>query len=95
MLEDGRCPHNRGHDALYDSVDRRGGEKEKETTVRRLLGRSLQLIGLVLVPVAIAGNLAEMADARHGLDLKQSLLLSACGIGIFYLGRLMDQAASS
>jgi hypothetical protein len=52
--------------------------------------RFLQLIGLVLVPVAIAGNLAEIAGANARLDLKQSLTLSGFGIFIFYLGKTLQ-----
>jgi hypothetical protein len=49
------------------------------------LGRLLQLAGLIILPVAIAGDLAEK------LDLKQSLALSAIGIVMFFAGWLMQQ----
>lgn len=55
------------------------------------LARGLQLLGLILVPVAVAGNLAEIADAQTALTLKQSLLLSAAGIGCFLAGWLLQQ----
>ncbi len=51
------------------------------------LGRFLQLLGLVILPVAISGNVAEK------LDLRQSLTLSGAGIAIFFLGWLMQQNA--
>lgn len=55
------------------------------------LARALQLVGLILVPFAVAGNLAEFADAKAALSLKQSLLLSALGIASFTLGWLLQQ----
>jgi hypothetical protein len=55
------------------------------------LGRSLQLVGLVLVPIALAGNLAELAGGAIWLDLKQMLLLAVLGMCIFYLGHQLQQ----
>jgi len=55
------------------------------------LARLLQLLGLVLVPLAVAGNLAEVAGADNRLDLKQSLILSGFGVALFYLGWLLQQ----
>jgi hypothetical protein len=52
------------------------------------LGRMLQLVGLVLLPVAIAGNLAN-----ERLNLKESLTLSAVGILVFSVGWLLQQGA--
>jgi hypothetical protein len=51
------------------------------------LGRALQLIGLLLLPIAMAGN---MADER--LTLGQMLMLSGAGIAIFLIGWLLQQA---
>ena len=48
-------------------------------------GRFLQLLGLIILPVAIAGNLAE------SLDLKQSLLVSGVGMVVFFAGWLLQQ----
>ncbi len=50
------------------------------------LARLLQLAGLIILPVAIAGN---MADER--LSLKQSLMLSAVGVVVFVIGWLLQQ----
>jgi hypothetical protein len=51
------------------------------------LGRFLQFLGLfVILPVAMAGNLAER------LSLKDMLLLSAAGVGVFFLGWLLQQS---
>jgi hypothetical protein len=49
------------------------------------LGRFLQFLGLIILPVAIAGNMAEK------LDLRSSLGLSGVGIIIFFAGWLLQQ----
>jgi len=51
------------------------------------LGRFLQVVGMILLPVAIAGNLAPETP----LTLWQSLTLSGIGIGVFTLGWLIQQ----
>jgi len=51
------------------------------------LGRFLQVVGMILVPIAIAGNLAPDTP----LDLRTSLTLSFLGVGIFSLGYLIQQ----
>lgn len=55
------------------------------------MARLLQLLGLVLVPLAVAGNLADIAGAQRRLSLKESLILSGVGIGLFYFGWLLQQ----
>jgi len=55
------------------------------------LARLLQLIGMILLPVAIAGNLSPENNPYH-LDLKPSLTLSSIGIGVFVLGWLLQQS---
>jgi hypothetical protein len=50
------------------------------------LGRALQFLGLIILPVAIAGNLAN-----ERLSLADSLKLSALGIVVFTIGWLMQQ----
>jgi hypothetical protein len=52
------------------------------------LGRFLQLLGLLLLPVAIAGNIAR----EEIINLKVSLLISGIGIVIFFLGWWLQQA---
>lgn len=52
------------------------------------LGRLLQLIGMIMLPLAIAGNLKP----DDPLDLKTSLTLSGVGILVFGLGWLIQQA---
>jgi hypothetical protein len=51
------------------------------------LGRLLQFAALIILPVAIAGNVADR------LDLRESLTLSTMGCGIFALGWLLQQGA--
>ena len=53
------------------------------------LGRFLQLLGLIILPVAIAGNIAR----EDQIDLKVSLGMSAVGILIFVVGWLIQQGA--
>jgi hypothetical protein len=50
------------------------------------VARFLQFAGLIILPIAIAGN---MADER--LSLKQSLILSGVGIFVFFIGWLLQQ----
>jgi hypothetical protein len=52
------------------------------------LGRFLQLVGMILLPVAVAGNIAP----DQPLDLRASLTLSFIGVGIFALGWMLQQA---
>jgi hypothetical protein len=52
------------------------------------LGRFLQLVGLILVPAAIAGNIAPGTP----LNLRDMLTLSVAGILVFGLGYVMQQA---
>jgi hypothetical protein len=53
------------------------------------IGRFLQLLGLIILPLAIAGNLAR----EEQINLKVSLTMSAIGIFVFTLGWLIQQAA--
>ena len=50
------------------------------------LGRLLQFLGLLILPIAMAGN---MADQR--LDLKQMLGLCGVGVVVFFVGWLLQQ----
>jgi hypothetical protein len=51
------------------------------------LGRFLQLLGLLILPVAIAGEVANK------LELKHSLALSLVGMVVFSAGWLVQQGA--
>ena len=56
--------------------------------MRYKLGRLLQVVGLIVLPVAIAGNLAP----ERPLSLWRSLMLSGIGIVVFSLGWLIQNA---
>jgi len=49
------------------------------------IARFLQLAGLLILPIAISGNVAEK------LDLKESLSLSAVGVVVFIIGWALQQ----
>ena len=51
------------------------------------LARLFQLAGLVIVPLAVMGNVSA------GLSLKDSLLLSGSGILLFCVGWLLQKVA--
>jgi hypothetical protein len=51
------------------------------------LGRFLQLVGLIALPLAVAGNLAP-----DPLPLGTSLALSAAGVVVFLTGLLLQNA---
>ena len=55
------------------------------------LGRFLQLVGLFLLPLAIAGNLSP----ERPMDLRTSLTVSGVGVAVFVLGYLLQQASRS
>jgi hypothetical protein len=50
-------------------------------------GRLLQLLGMLILPVAIAGNLVP----GEPLSLGNSLKLSGVGVAVFALGWLLQQ----
>lgn len=52
--------------------------------MRYKLGRLLQMIGLFILPFAIASNLMEK------VGLGQSMLIAAGGIAVFYVGYLVQ-----
>jgi hypothetical protein len=49
------------------------------------LGRFLQLLGLILVPVALAGNVAREQEVTLGV----MLAIAAAGMLLFYIGWLL------
>jgi len=53
------------------------------------LGRFLQLVGLIMLPLAVAGNL----QPNNPLSLGTSLTLSSIGMLIFFVGWLLQQAS--
>lgn len=48
------------------------------------LGRFLQLVGLIILPVAIAG------EASASMSLGRMLVWACVGIGVFMLGRTLQ-----
>jgi hypothetical protein len=64
------------------------GNRIAEEKMLYKLGRLLQIVGLIVLPLAIAGNLAP---EPQGIDLRTSLTLSALGIVLFGLGYLLQQ----
>jgi hypothetical protein len=50
------------------------------------LARLMQFAGLLILPVAMAGQV----EGR--LDLREMLTLTGVGIGVFFLGWLLQQA---
>lgn len=53
------------------------------------LSRFLQLLGLLICPVGIAGNVARPEE----VSLKVSLMISGGGVLVFAVGWLLQQAA--
>ncbi|MCS6849715.1 MAG: hypothetical protein NZ700_00930 [Gemmataceae bacterium] len=52
-----------------------------------LLGRLLQIVGLILLPVGVAGNLARPEE----VTLAVSLGIAGVGVAVFALGWLLQQ----
>ena len=55
------------------------------------LARFLQVLGLLICPVGIAGNVAEK-NGEPVVPLKTSLMIAAGGALVFTLGWLLQQA---
>lgn len=55
------------------------------------LGRLLQLAGMIILPIAIAGNVYDETK----VPLARMLVLCAIGMGVFGFGWLLQQASRS
>ena len=66
-----------------------GREGLPATIMRYHLGRLLQLVGMIVLPVSIAGEVAG------NLTLGDSLRLSTLGIVIFVVGWLVQRGAKA
>jgi drug/metabolite transporter (DMT)-like permease len=64
------------------------GKEERASMMLYRAGRALQVVGMLVLPAAIAG---ELAPGRP-LDLRASLTLSGIGMAIFAVGYLLQQA---
>ena len=51
------------------------------------LGRFLQILGMLICPVGIAGNVARPDE----VSVKTSLIIATGGITVFFLGWLLQQ----
>ena len=51
------------------------------------LGRFLQVVGMILLPIGIAGNVAD----PQRVDLKTSLTISGIGVLVFIVGYMIQQ----
>lgn len=52
------------------------------------LGRALQVIGMILPLIGVAGNVAD----QNRVPLKMTLILAGVGVAIFAFGWLVQQA---
>jgi hypothetical protein len=52
------------------------------------VGRFLQVAGMIILPIGVAGNIADPAR----VDVKTSLIIASAGILIFCIGWLLQQA---
>lgn len=79
-----RLPKVRRNAGVFLGFEKSGAGGLELLMIYRL-ARLLQLLGLILLPVAISGELAER------LHLKQMLLLAGVGMLVFFLGWLLQQ----
>jgi hypothetical protein len=52
------------------------------------LGRFLQVLGMLILPVGLVGNVVRQEE----VSLKTSLMIAAIGMVVFFLGWLLQQA---
>ena len=52
------------------------------------IGRFMQVVGMIVLPLGVAGNVARPDE----IDLRASLTISAVGVAIFLVGYLLQQA---
>lgn len=50
------------------------------------IARALQLLGLVIAPIGVMGNVAER------LSLRDSLLVAGAGVLVFFVGWLLQES---
>ena len=57
--------------------------------MRYKLGRFLQLLGLLILPAAVAGNLARPEE----MGVRGTLMVAAAGILVFFIGWMLQPGA--
>jgi hypothetical protein len=57
--------------------------------MRYRIGRFLQILGLIILPVGVSGNLARPEE----VTVKASLTIAVVGMAVFFLGWLVQQKA--
>ncbi|MCO6456135.1 MAG: hypothetical protein J5I93_12620 [Pirellulaceae bacterium] len=57
----------------------------------RLIGRSLQILAMLLLPLAIVLQLG--GQLARSIGVSDMLVMLVFGIGLFYVGRLMEGLA--
>jgi hypothetical protein len=85
-------PARRVFTRIKKDAGRRSRFREGQGVMLYKIARLLQLAGLVILPIAIAGNIAQR-DEKPVLTLGQSLGLSAIGVLVFSLGWLLQQGS--
>jgi hypothetical protein len=53
------------------------------------LGRALQIVGMIVLPVGMAGNIVRPEQ----ISVQESLAIAGVGVAIFIVGWLIQQAA--
>jgi hypothetical protein len=61
--------------------------------MRYKVARFLQFAGMMILPVAIVGNVVQGSRDEPVLSLKDSLVLSTIGVLVFVLGWLLQQGS--
>jgi hypothetical protein len=52
------------------------------------LGRTLQMAGMLILPVGMVGNIVRPAQ----ISVQESLVVAGAGVAVFMLGWLLQQA---
>ncbi len=58
----------------------------------KAFGRLLQILGLILLPLSMFMNLTD--SFGESFHILQMLIMTALGLGAFYLGRIVEGYAS-
>jgi hypothetical protein len=58
--------------------------------MRYKLGRMLQLLGMLILPIGIAGNLARPEQFKESFTLQMAMI----GIAVFFVGWLVQKGTT-